>query len=321
MSRTDRLLAIVLEIQARKQVRAEDLAAIFEVTKRTIYRDMDALAESGIPLVSVPGQGYSLVEGYFLPPLSFTSDEATMLKLGADFMAQNFDAQYRLAAQSASNKIITVLPEEMRCEVEYLESSIRFVALNGPFAPETLQQVRRAIIQRKSVRFRYHARARDGKPNVITQRDADPYMLLHVGGAWVMVAYCHLRRDIRHFRLDRMERLAILNKSFTRPKHFNFHPDNDEGRTITVRALFDPETARWVQEAPSFFVVAQENHPEGLLVTLTVQQPGDVLNWLLSWGAHVRVLEPQSLRELLAREAQKMVENYTSANLNEFQKS
>src|SRR6185295_20274165 len=100
MNRTDRLLAIVLEIQAKKQVRAKDLAATFEVTKRTIYRDIAALSESGVPIVAIPGQGYSLVEGYFLPPLTFNSDEAIMLLLGADFVAQNFDAQYRSAAQA-----------------------------------------------------------------------------------------------------------------------------------------------------------------------------------------------------------------------------
>src|SRR5215207_9979081 len=105
MNRTDRLLAIVLELQARKQVRAEDLAATFEVTKRTIYRDMMALDESGVPIVAIPGQGYSLVEGYFLPPLTFSSDEAIMLLLGADFMAQNFDADYRAAASTAVSKI------------------------------------------------------------------------------------------------------------------------------------------------------------------------------------------------------------------------
>ena len=88
MNRTDRLLAILLEIQAKKQVRAEDLAAIFEVSKRTIYRDVLALMESGVPVVAIPGQGYSLVEGYFLPPLTFNTDEAIMLLLGADFMAQ-----------------------------------------------------------------------------------------------------------------------------------------------------------------------------------------------------------------------------------------
>src|SRR5579863_8026126 len=103
MNRTDRLLAIVLELQAKKMLRAEDLAGTFEVSKRTIYRDMLALCEAGVPVVSLPKQGYSLIEGYFLPPLSFSA-EAIMLLLGSDFVAQTFDAQYRIAAQSASRK-------------------------------------------------------------------------------------------------------------------------------------------------------------------------------------------------------------------------
>jgi predicted DNA-binding transcriptional regulator YafY len=310
MNRTDRLLAIVLELQAKKQVRAEDLAATFEVTKRTIYRDMLALDESGVPIVSVPGQGYSLVEGYFLPPLSFSTDEAIMLLLGTDFAAQNFDAQYRDAAQSANRKIVAVLPEKLRREVEYLESSIRFVALNGPFAPETLQKLRRAIIQRRTVRFRYHARPHDGTPGESRPREADPYGLLHIAGTWVLIAYCHLRRARRNFRLDRMEDVAILDRGFARPPDFQFEQDDHDGRTIVVRALFDHQTARWVQESPSFFQVSQEAHPDGLLITLNVQQPGEVLNWLLSWGSHVRVLEPDSLREMLAREAQAILDNH-----------
>src|SRR5919109_5410206 len=114
MNRTDRLLAIVLELQAAGKRRAADLAATFEVGKRTIYRDILALCEAGVPIVSVPGQGYSLMKGYFLPPLSFTTEEATMLLLGSDFMAQNFDAQYRAAAQSAGRKIEGVLHEKLR---------------------------------------------------------------------------------------------------------------------------------------------------------------------------------------------------------------
>ena len=102
MNRTDRLLAIVLELQARGRQRAEDLAATFETSKRTIYRDIQALGEAGVPLISVPGRGYALMKGYFLPPLSFNSEEATMLLLGSGMMAQSCDAQYRLAAQSAS---------------------------------------------------------------------------------------------------------------------------------------------------------------------------------------------------------------------------
>ena len=93
MNRTDRLLAIVLELQGKGHQRAEDLAETFETSKRTIYRDMLALGEAGVPIVSIPGRGYSLMQGYFLPPLSFTTDEATMLLLGSDLMAHNFDAQ------------------------------------------------------------------------------------------------------------------------------------------------------------------------------------------------------------------------------------
>jgi predicted DNA-binding transcriptional regulator YafY len=312
VNRTDRLLAIVLKLQARKQVRAEDLADTFEVTKRTIYRDIQALDESGVPIVAIPGQGYSLVEGYFLPPLTFSSDEAIMLLLGNDFVGQHFDAQYRDAAHSASHKIVAVLPDKLRREVEYLESSIRFIALNGSFAPETLQKLRRAIIQHKTVRFGYHARYRDGQSgaNETSVREADPYALMHIGGTWVLIAYCHLRQDRRSFRLDRMETVAILDKTFTRPSDFKFMSDNDDDLTVMVRALFDHETARWVREAPSFFQVAAEEQPDGLLVTLAVRHPGEVLNWLLSWGSHVRVLEPESLREMLAHEAQGMLANH-----------
>ena len=94
MSHTDRLLAIVLELQAHRWRRAEDLARTLETSKRTIYRDLVALGQAGVPIVSTPGRGYALVEGYFLPPVSFTADEATILSLGADVMARSFDRQY-----------------------------------------------------------------------------------------------------------------------------------------------------------------------------------------------------------------------------------
>ena len=126
MNRTDRLLAIVLELQAKGWQRAEDLAARFEISKRTVYRDMQALSESGVPVISMPGQGYSLVEGYFLPPLTFSADEALILLLGGDFMARNFDAEYRRAAQTAVSKIEAVLTDELREEVRYLQRSLRF---------------------------------------------------------------------------------------------------------------------------------------------------------------------------------------------------
>src|SRR5260370_16915722 len=97
--------------------------------------DSLALGEAGVPVLYIPGRGYSLMKGYFLPPLSFTTDEATMLLLGSDLMAQSFDAHYRAAALSASRKIEGVLPEKLRHEVRSLQATIRFVpsaALHQP---------------------------------------------------------------------------------------------------------------------------------------------------------------------------------------------
>lgn len=314
MNRTDRLLAIVLELQGKGRQRAEDLAETFETSKRTIYRDIQALGEAGVPLISIPGRGYSLMEGYFLPPLSFTADEATMLLLGSDFMAQNFDAQYRTAAQSAGRKIEGVLPEKLRGEVHYLQNSIRFVssaALETSPQAEMLQQLRRAIIERSTVRFRYHTRYSANGKNIESERDADPYGLAHFLGSWHLVAYCHLRQDIRNFRLDRMESLQVLSKTFTRPTDFKMQDSRQSNsRTIHVRVLFDKEVTRWVQESRSYYITSEEETPEGLLVTLKIRQESEVLQWLLSWGKHARVLEPESLRNRLVEEAKDMLHNY-----------
>src|SRR5260221_112431 len=152
MNRTDRLLAIVLELQGRGRCRAEDLARTFEVSTRTTYRDIQALCEAGVPIVSIPGRGYSLMEGYFLPPLSFSTDEATMLLLGSDVMAASFDEQYRAAAQSAHRKIAGVLPEKLRLEVASLRNSIHFHTEGAQMRPDLaakLQQLRRAIVDRQ----------------------------------------------------------------------------------------------------------------------------------------------------------------------------
>ena len=313
MNRTDRLLAIVLELQGKGRQRAEDLAETFETSKRTIYRDIQALGQAGVPLISVPGRGYALMKGYFLPPLSFTADEATMLLLGSDFMAQNFDAQYRAAAQSASRKIEGVLPEKLRDEVHYLQSSIRFVSrdtIENSSKASVLQQLRRAIIERITIRFRYHTRyAGDGK-SAPTTREADPYALVHFSGAWHLVAYCHMRQGIRNFRLDRMDNLELLAKMFSRPTDFRMQERPIESRPILVRALFDKDVARWVKESPSYYVTSIEETPEGLLVTLNIRQESEILQWLLSWGQHVRILEPESLRQRLVEEAEGMLRNH-----------
>lgn len=315
MNRSDRMLAIVLELQSKGTLRAEDLAGTFEVSKRSVYRDIDALCQAGVPVVAVPGRGYSLMHGYFLPPLSFTADEATMLLVGGDVAAQNFDDDYRTAAHSAMEKLAAVLPERQRADVHDLRASIRFIRVGSLHAAEELAKlrtIRHAIVERHTVRFRYNARGAGGHDAPRrTDRTADPYALSHVEGAWYLVAHCRLRDAVRNFRLSRMEELKITADRFTRPADFKPPPAPHDDRPVTAQVLFDHDAAQWVRESGYYYKAREEDRDDGLLVTLQARDDADLLPWLLSWGSRARVLAPDSLAEMLRDEAKKIIDRYT----------
>ncbi len=318
MNRTDRLLAIVLELQRNGSQRAEDLAATFETSKRTIYRDIQALCESGVPVVAQAGKGYSLVEGYFLPPLSFSTDEASMLLLGGKLVADHFEAQYREVSQSASRKIENVLSEKLRAEVGFLRDNIAFVApetLASNTSAKFLPTLRRAILEQKTIRFHYHTRYSMDRSTAKKTREADPYSLLHYGDAWYLNGFCHLRQALRQFRLDRMSDLELLDKNFARPADYKMAPPEEDDRQVIVRALFNSDAAPWVRESRSYYVTEMLDNPEGhpgcLLVTMKAHFETEVISWLLSWGAKVEVLEPESLKRCLAGIAREIHEKYS----------
>lgn len=311
MNRTDRLLAIVLELQRKGRQRAEDLAASFEVSTRTVYRDIQALSEAGVPIIAIQKKGYSLSEGYFLPPLRFTTEEALILALGSEFMGHNFDRQYRSAAQAAYRKIDSVLSDKLRQEVSYLTTNISFFAANplDEQQLETLRLLRTAIAEQRAVRFQYAKKIATSSETTV--RDVNPYSLARLSDDWLVMGYCHLRQDIRVFRLGRMEQLKILERQFDRPT--NFKPDwiaAAEQRPVVVTALFDLEVAHWVQESRPFSVISEEETAEGLLLTLRVRDERDIFQWLLSWGKHVRVLGPEALITRIRQEIEQMTEKY-----------
>ena len=313
MNRTDRLLAIVLELQGKKTQRADDLAATFEISKRTVYRDMQALSEAGVPVVSVPGIGYSLMEDYFLPPLSFTADEATMLLLGLDVMTHSFDSEYRTAAQSSGRKIMGVLPDAQRDKVAWLRESLHFISVTdaNPDEAMNLQFLRRAIANQQQVRFTYHGR--NSTEPAAEIRTVNPYGLVSVVENWILVAYCHLRKDVRNFRLSRMEDVSILNAHFQRPTDYmnrEFKRRREEPK-LTVQVWFDREVTQWVLEDRFYFIADRQPTADGgLLVTLKMRQERDALQWLLGWGSHVLRVDSPILQQMLAEEIQKMAGNY-----------
>jgi predicted DNA-binding transcriptional regulator YafY len=308
MKKTDRMLGVLLELQARRRARAEDLAARFETSKRTIYRDIQALCETGVPIVAEPGVGYSLAPGYFLPPLSFTPDEATMLMLGAGFMAQSFDAQYQAAARGAAQKIEAVLSDELQAQVRRASQRIRLMA-GRPEPEEHLPLLRRAVLERRTLQFHYETRfGASGEPEE-NQRSADPYALIFSFGFWYLPAYCHLRQAMRYFRADRMSSVTVLDRHFVPSQEALAEPGDaiDRDRPVRVQVRFKSADLRRVRENRSWFTTAIEETSGEFVVTLRVKHEQEILPWVLGWGSRAEVLEPASLRHRVEDEAREIL--------------
>ncbi|NBC18400.1 MAG: WYL domain-containing protein [Bacteroidetes bacterium] len=311
MARSDRRLALVRLLQEQRWQRAVDLGEAVGASPRTIYRDMRALKDAGVPVEAVPGQGYRLREDALLSPLRLTTDEAVVLLLSTEHAADHLDVNYQAAAHAARAKLEALLPDRLRSEVAALRSSVHAGPANAFDASDeqtVLDVLRRALTESRTVRCQH--RSADGAKR--TGR-VDPYGLVRFGGAWHLVGYSHERDRVLHIRLRDIERPELLEATFERPAGYRSHRDpTRRDRPLTVRVRFAPEVAHWVREAPSAHLVDTEERPDGLYVTLQVQRETEVLPWLLSWGAHAQVLEPPSLRRRLAREAAAIAERHQS---------
>ncbi|MGG4342392.1 helix-turn-helix transcriptional regulator [Paenibacillus lautus] len=315
MNKTDRMLAIVLELQQRKVVRAEDLASIYETSVRTIYRDIQALSEAGVPVMGAPGQGYSLMEGYFLPPVMFTAEEAVALLIGTDFVEQRFDAGYGLKAQASRKKLESILPEPVRADASRVRKTMRLLTTGNQATSgeekDYVEMVRRAILEGRKVEFHYVKKMPDSRGDRKSIRSAAPYGLVFLQGSWTLVAWCDLRQGIRHFRLSRMKDLTVLEERFEMPPDFDladYRPPDD--RNLQVRILANPDIADRVKESGNYYMETLEECEDGLLVSLRVRRPEEIIQWVLGWGSNVVVLEPESFRDQIRDEAEKMLKRY-----------
>ena len=294
-------MGILLELQARGDLRAEDLAGTFEVSVRTIYRDVEALCETGVPIVATPGKGYRLMEGYFLPPLSFTADEAALLLLGGELIRDRVDPLLRQAAEEALRKLAGVLPPERRAEMERRRQGMIFASVGSRADDRRLSLARRAVDERRVVRLVYHAFRREQAD----PRDVEPIRLVHFGDAWYLAGYCRLRQDSRLFRLDRIDRLELLEERYAPDARHalsdRFTRDMTDHPEVHVR--FDPEVLRWVRERQPFVLLREERDEAGPVFVYALRDTQELLAWLLPWGRTAEVLSPDWLRARLAEEA------------------
>jgi Predicted transcriptional regulator len=313
MTPSERWPAILLQLEPNAWTRATDLARALGVSERTVYRDVQAMVEAGVPLQGVPGKGYRLPDDYLLAPIRLTRDEAVMLVLGSAYAARNFSGRYQAAARAAQHKIEDVLPPDDRERALSLRGSVPLVppsVFGDATTDGLLRQARHALVEERTLTATV---APPGDASAVTRR-IDPYGLVRQGSAWHLVGYGHDRNRVVHLRLQHIQGLNMTDATFERPASYGTHSQGPTAATRRrVRVVFGDEVAADVQIPPSVGVDAREYLADDrLLLTLNVDHVLEVMPWLLSWGAHAHVLEPRALRERLAAEARAVADQYES---------
>jgi len=312
-------MAMVLRLQSRRVVRAEDLAAHFELSVRTVYRDIAALGEAGVPIMAEAGVGYSLVKGYHLPPVMFTAEEASALSIGGKLVEHLTDASLRKPMESAVTKIRSVLPRDRQDYLDRLERSTTVVTPGSNARPrlssEALIPVQRALAERRVLMLEYRA----GQRRDVTSRQVEPLGLVYYADNWHLIAYCRLRRDVRDFRTDRILKLQPQNELFSGHADFSLtrylESEKRDGEFDMIRIRFPVERMERVRREWSPGLVEEKAEPEGVVVTLLASSFDWIASWILSFGSTAEVLAPERLKELVAAEAAKVAAKYSPVRL------
>ena len=211
IKRLPRLTAILTQLQTKKLLTAIELAIKFSVSKRTIYRDIKALEQSGVPILTEEGKGYTLMEGYRIPPIMFSESEANALITAEQLVLKNKDSSFVKEYTEAIGKIKSVLRNNTKDKANLLSSRIVF-GQNDDFVRTSnyLSTLQLALTNFNLVKICYYS----PNNNQATERTVEPFAIYTTQGNWLLIALCRLRNDYRAFRLDRIENLFVLNQTF-----------------------------------------------------------------------------------------------------------
>lgn len=213
ISRLSRLTAILLKLQSRPYIKVPELAEEFQVSTRTIYRDLDSLTQAGVPLVADEQQGYALVQGYHLPPVMFTEAEANALMIAEKLVAKSKDLSLIQDFQGAVDKIRAVLDETDKEKARFLaERTVIGKNWENEITSEYLSDIQQALTEYRLLEISYQK----NEPTLPSQRLIEPFAIYqNTAENWVLIAWCRLRKDFRSFRIDRIVKLRSLDETFS----------------------------------------------------------------------------------------------------------
>lgn len=300
MNRIDRVSAILIQLQSRRVVKAADIAERFNISLRTVYRDVKTLEEAGIPLIGEAGVGYSIMDGYRLPPVTFTKEEATAFLTAEKFVEKLTDASTIANHKSAMCKIRAILRNDEKDLLEDIDSNIHvFKNRSQPQATgnDYIQTILNSISQKQVLCIDYFAN--HSQEN--TKREIEPVGIFFMDGYWHLIAYCLLRKDYRDFRTDRIKNLLLTGKSYgsqhpTLKTYIEQTAKEKHLETVIIKVDKEIYTNLNYQKYWSGFV-SEKTIGNRIEMTFLTESLEGFARWYMMFGDRAEILQPDSLKK------------------------
>jgi predicted DNA-binding transcriptional regulator YafY len=311
MNRIDRLAAILIQLQSRRLVKAQDIADKFSISLRTVYRDVRALEEAGVPVIGEAGTGYKLMEGYKLPPVMFDQDEASALLTASKLVQSKTDAGISKHYTSALDKIKAVLRLSEKDHIEEIEEHVMVMghpAIVYQPPPELhLQSLLKAIGTSSVIEIKYFSIEK----NETTQRKVEPVGIYQMGSHWYLVAFCQLRNDYRNFRTDKIDKLNFTGEVITKahpPLQSFINKMADERQVEEVIIDVEPEIVKYLGEQKYYNgFVKEEKVGDYVRLHFLSGSLSGFSRWFMLFGDHAKIVKPAGLNVLVTRIAENIL--------------
>ena len=314
MNRIDRLQAILTQLQTKKVVKAQEIADRFEISLRTVYRDIRALEEGGIPIGAEAGVGYFLDDDYSLPPIMLTTEEASAILMAGKLVPFISDKNVDSSFQNALYKIKSVMKPEDKEFLEKLDGSVKVFSGISEIPQRDsiyLHDIQQALVNKRVLKIAYFAKYNQ----ILSTREVEPIGLLYYALNWHLIAYCKLRQAYRDFRLDRIRELEISNETYNKKldKAFDdyLEREKEQHQYFEIEIKISEPLSLEIQESKYWYGFLNEEK-KGSKITMKFLNPdlNGFAKWILTMSAKVEIVFPIGLNTILLEMIQNICEKY-----------
>lgn len=317
MNRIDRISAILIQLQSRRVVKASDIAERFNISLRTVYRDVKTLEEAGIPLIGEAGVGYSIMDGYRLPPVMFTKEEATAFLTAEKFIETLTDAATAAQYKSAMYKVRAILKSTEKDLLEGMDDRIEVI--RGVHTPELantghIQTILHAISQKQVLALNYFAQHSQEH----TKRHVEPMGIFFMAGYWHLIAYCRLRKAYRDFRTDRIKNLTVTDESYEdeHPSLKDYIAQKTTEKELEAVVLLVDKRIHPHLEHQKYYsgFISEKSVGDMIEMTFLTSSLEGFAHWYMMFGESAEIVSPDSLRDRVRELTEKLMQRNFSVS-------